>query len=130
MRFTIVREEFLKGLSIAARAVGSKAANPILENLKIELDDRGLFITGSNFDLTIKTLIPYVSNDKEIIRNYKEGATLIKTKFIVDIVRKMESEEITLEKNKDEIMGFLSQVAEMPNIKMVITSRKLLSQTQ
>ncbi len=97
MRFTIVREEFLKGLSIAARAVGSKVANPVLENLKIELDDRGLFITGSNFDLTIRTLIPYSSNDKEIIRNYKEGATLIKTKFIVDIVRKMESEEITLD---------------------------------
>lgn len=97
MRFTIVREEFLKGLSVAARAVASKVANPVLENLKIELDEKGLFITGSNYDMTIKTLVPYQDGDKEIIRNYKEGAILIKTKYIVDITRKLESEEITLE---------------------------------
>ena len=48
MRFTIKREEFLKGLNIAARAVSSKVAMPVLENLKLELTDRGLFITGSN----------------------------------------------------------------------------------
>ena len=31
MRFTIKREEFLKGLNIAARAVSSKVAMPVLE---------------------------------------------------------------------------------------------------
>ena len=97
MRFTIKREEFLKGLTIAARAVSSKVAMPVLENLKLELTDRGLFITGSNLDLTIKTQVPYKLGDEEIIRNYKEGATLIKAKFITDIVRKLDSDEITLD---------------------------------
>lgn len=96
MRFTIKREEFLKGLQIAARAVANKIAVPVLANLKIELDENGLFITGSNYDLTIKTLVPYKDGDKEIIRNYKEGATLINSKIITEIARKMESEEITL----------------------------------
>ena len=43
MRFTIKREEFLKGLNIANRAVSNKIAMPVLENLKLELTDRGLF---------------------------------------------------------------------------------------
>ena len=94
MRFTINREEFLKSLNIASRAVSSKVAMPVLENLKLELNERGLFITGSNLDITIKTQVPYKLGDKEIIRNYKEGSTLIKAKLITDIVRKVDSEEI------------------------------------
>lgn len=97
MRFTIKREEFLKGLSIANRAVASKAAVPVLLNLKIELNENGLFITGSNYEITIKTFIPFRFNDVEIIRNYKEGATLINAKIITDIARKVESEEITFD---------------------------------
>ena len=97
MRFTIKREEFLKGLSIASRAVANKVAVPVLVNLKVELTENGLFITGSNYDLTIKTQVPYRFNGVEIIRNYKEGATLINAKLITEIVRKMESEEITLD---------------------------------
>ena len=97
MRFTIRREEFLKGLVIANRAVASKVAVAVLANLKIELTENGLFITGSNYDLTIKTQVPYRFNGVEIIRNYKEGATLINAKLITEIARKMESEEITLD---------------------------------
>jgi DNA polymerase-3 subunit beta len=97
MRFTIKREELLKGLTIASRAVASKVAVAVLANLKIELNDKGLFITGSNYDLSIKTFVPYKNGDVEIIRNYKEGATLINSKIIVEIARKMEAEEITLD---------------------------------
>ena len=97
MRFTIKREEFLKGLATASRAVANKVAVAVLANLKIELNENGLFITGSNYDLTIKTQVPYRFNGVEIIRNYKEGATLINAKLITEIARKMESEEITLD---------------------------------
>ena len=97
MRFTIRREELLKGLNIASRAVASKVAVPVLANLKFELDERGLFITGSNYDLTIRTFIPYKQGEFEIIRNYKEGATLINSKIIVEIARRMGCEEITLD---------------------------------
>lgn len=98
MRFTIKRDEFLKGLTIASRAVNSKmVADPVLTNLKIELNEAGLYITGSNNELTIRSFTPYSKNDNEIIRNYKEGVALINCKIITEIARKMESEEITLE---------------------------------
>ena len=97
MRFTIKREEFLKGLSTAGRAISGKTVMPILENLHIELIDRGLFITGSNLDLTIKAQVPYKLGDVEVIRNYKEGSVLIDAKRLIDIIREMDSEEVTVD---------------------------------
>ena len=98
MRFVIKRDELLKALLIAGRAVNSKSsAVPVLANLKLELDERGLSITGSNYELTIKTTIPYTRNDVEIIRNAKEGATLVNAKIITDMARKIDVEEINFE---------------------------------
>ena len=98
MRFVIKRDEFLKGLLIAGRAVNSKnSAVPVLANLKLELDERGLSITGSNYELTIKTTIPYTNGEVEIIRNVQEGATLVNAKIITDMARKIDNEEISFE---------------------------------
>ena len=98
MRFIVKRDEFLKALLIAGRAVNSKSsAVPVLANLKFLLNDEGLFITGSNYELTIQTKIPYTINDVELIRNVVEGGTLINAKIITDMARKIDSEEISLE---------------------------------
>ena len=97
MKFTIKREELLKALNIASRAVSSKVAVPVLKNLKLELDEKGLTITGSDYDITIKTVVPYSVGDTEIIRNYKEGAALIGSRFITEITRKLDSEEVTFD---------------------------------
>ncbi len=98
MRFIIKRDEFLKGLSIAGRAVNSKSsAVPVLANLKLELNEKGLSITGSNYELTIKTLIPYTRDDVELIRNVQEGATLVNAKIITDMARKIDADEINFE---------------------------------
>ena len=98
MRFIIKRDELLKGLLIAGRAVNSKsAAVPVLSNFKLELADEGLFITGSNYELTIRTCIPYSRDDVEIIRNVKQGATLVNAKIISDMARKIDADEISFE---------------------------------
>lgn len=97
MKFTINREEFLKGLNIASRAVASKSVNPVLGNFKIDLDETGLYITGSNNNLTIKTTLPYKENDKEIIRNYKEGSTLINARILNETVKRLDTEELSLD---------------------------------
>lgn len=98
MRFIIKRDELLKAINIANRAVNSKSsAVPVLANLKFELDERGLSITGSNYELTIKTTIPYERDGVEVIRNYQEGSTLVNSKIISDMARKIDTEEISFE---------------------------------
>ena len=98
MRFIVKREEFLKALLIAGRAVNSKSsAIPALSNFKLDLDEYGLAITGSNYELTIKTTIPTKVDDQEFIRNIEPGSTLINAKIITDMARKIESDELSLE---------------------------------
>lgn len=97
MRFTIKREDFLKGLNVASRAIASKNAKAVLENLKLDLDERGLFITGTDENISIKTQVPYRLGEEVIIRNYKEGSVLIKAKLLVEIIRKMDSDDVTLD---------------------------------
>ena len=98
MRFIVKRDEFLKALLVAGRAVNSKSsAMPILSNFKFVLNDEGLLITGSNYELTIQTKIPYFINDTQVIRNVVEGATLINAKIITDMARKIDAEEISVE---------------------------------
>ena len=97
MRFTIRREEFVRGLAIASRAIASKTPIAALANFKLDLDENGLTITGSNYDLSIKTLIPHRIGENEVIRNYKEGTALLNAKILSDIVRNLESDEVTIE---------------------------------
>ena len=97
MRFTIKREELLKALGIASRGIAGKSPIAVLSNFKLELNEEGLYITGSNYDLSVRTLIPYTKGEETIIWNHKEGATLINAKIINEIVRKMDSSEIVFE---------------------------------
>lgn len=97
MRFTINKEQFLKGLAMVSKAVPQKVELPILANIKIELSKKGLEITGSDNNMTIRTIVPYMIDDKEIIRNYKEGAVLIGNKLFLEIIRHLDGEEVTVE---------------------------------
>ena len=107
MRFTINREEFLKGLTTASRAINAKNPIAALTNIKLDLNDNGLFVTGSNRDLTIRILVPYFYNEKEIIRNYQHGSVLLNLK-VIDFCREVKTEEIILEVNDETIVTISS----------------------
>lgn len=96
MRFTVKRVELDKAIATACRAVASRNPVAVLQNLKFELDDkRSTLLLGSNYDLTIKTTIPFKLNDVELLRDVKEGAILINAHIIAEIAKKLESEELT-----------------------------------
>ena len=58
MRFTIDKEQFLKSLNAASKAVPSKSASPYLTNLKLELNEKGLeILTWSTIEKSSVTLV-------------------------------------------------------------------------
>lgn len=97
MRFTIDREQLLKGLTLVSKAVPPKAELPILQNVKLSLTEKGLEILGSDNNISICTIVPYMIGEKEIIRNYQNGETLIASKILLDVVRHLEEEYVTFE---------------------------------
>ena len=97
MRFTINTECLLKNLLLVAKAIPSKADLPILQNIKIVLNDKGLELTGSDNNISIQSVVPYKIGEKEIIRNAQQGETLIASKILIEVVRHLEEEYITFE---------------------------------
>lgn len=104
MKFTIDRDAFLKGVNISSKAIGSKSPIPIMINFKLQLTIEGLAITGSNNEITIKTLIPTMNGEERIITDVEYGATLVSNKILTDIVRKVEGSKIHFEVIDDTIV--------------------------
>lgn len=97
MKFTIDRLSFLKILSTVNVAIGQKSPTPAFLNFKIVLNERGLTLIGSDNDITIESSLPFVLSEKEIIRDYTFGETLISAKYLIEIIRRLDSLEVTLE---------------------------------
>lgn len=93
MKFTIDKNIMLENLSNVVKAISTKNIIPILNGVKFELNQEGLFLTASDSELTIRAFI-----DKESINNIEaEGSIIIQSKYILDIIRKMPSDLINFE---------------------------------
>lgn len=97
MRLTINKEQFLKAASAADHAIGAKTAIPLMANLKLELNEKGLEITGSNSEMSIRARVPFRVGDKEIIRGSTPGATLVNAHLLTEYLRRMEGAEVSFE---------------------------------
>ena len=93
MKFTIEKSVILEGLSNVTRAISTKNVIPVLNGIKFELTNNGLYLTASDSELTIKVLI----EAKEIKEISSLGGIIIQSKYILDIVRKMPSDLINFE---------------------------------
>ena len=93
MKFTIAKNVILENLVNVSKAISTKNIIPILNGIKFELNEDGLFLTASDSELTIKTFI-----DKSDIKELEsKGTIIVQSKFIVDIIRKMPLDLINFE---------------------------------
>ena len=135
MRFTINREQLLKGLSVAMKAVNPKPALPHLANVKMSLNEKGLELTGIDSFITIRTTIPYMISDNQIISNYKYGDTLANCRLFVEVIKHMEGANVTIElidgsilKINDERSNFklnAMSADEFPDVDLSLNGAKL-----
>lgn len=93
MKFTIEKNILLENLSNVVKAISTKNIIPILNGVKFELNEEGLFLTASDSELTIRAFI-----EKKAIKTIEsEGSIIIQSKYILDIIRKMPSDLINFE---------------------------------
>ncbi|MDW0114354.1 MULTISPECIES: DNA polymerase III subunit beta [Sporosarcina] len=97
MKFEIMRDWLLEGLNDVMKAISQKVANPILTGVKIEVNDKGLTMTGSDSDITICTFIPVEENGEQIIRVIESGSIILQAKVFSEIVRKLPTNDVTIE---------------------------------
>ena len=93
MKFSIDKNILLNNLVNVTRAISTKNVIPILNGIKLELTEEGLYLTASDSELTIKTFI----ETKEIKKVDTLGSIIIQSKFILDIIRKLPGEVVNFE---------------------------------
>lgn len=97
MKFDVMRDSLLEGLNDVMKAVSSKATIPILTGLKLEVSEKGLYITGSDSDITIQTFIPTEKNGERIINVSESGSIVLQARVFNEIIRKLPTNEVEIE---------------------------------
>lgn len=94
MKFTCLREDFSKAVSVAQKAVGGAAMLPVLENVFIKAEGQSVEISATNLEISITTSFPAQ------IQN--EGKTTIPAKMLASWISLASGEEIQIEKSEGE----------------------------
>ena len=95
MNFKISKREFLDALSISSRAISSTTPLPSLSGIKISTTDDTLTLVSSDSNISIRIRI--TSNDYNTLIIKEAGEIVIDSRYILEIVRKIDSEFITFE---------------------------------
>lgn len=90
MKFSIKKNIILEQLSNVSKAISPRNIIDILNGIKFELTSEGLSLVASDSDLTIKSFIPADKIEKISV----EGSIIIKSKYILEIIKKMPGEII------------------------------------
>lgn len=93
MKFVIEKNILLEALVNVSRAISTRTTIPILNGIKFELKQEGLYLTATDSELTIKIFI----EEKSIKNIESTGEAIIQSKYILDIIRKMPSDVINFE---------------------------------
>lgn len=97
MNIKIKKENLFKHLNYVIKGISNKNVRPILNCIKFELTEEGLYLSSTDNDIAIKTFI----DKKEIEDNYTCGKFVVYGKYIYDIVRKLPNEIISIEEVMD-----------------------------
>lgn len=97
MKFNIVRDQLINALNDVMKAVSSKTTIPILTGIKIDVTNEGIYLTGSDSDITIQTFIPAENNGEQIIEINSTGSIVLQAKMFNEIIRKLPTNEVEVE---------------------------------
>ncbi|TCS80825.1 DNA polymerase III subunit beta [Tepidibacillus fermentans] len=97
MHFIIDKSQLMNGIQHVNKAVSTKTTIPILTGIKFDLTAEGLTLIGSDSDISIQIFIPKIDQEKEYVKIYQEGKIVLPAKYIVEIVKKLPSDEIEFE---------------------------------
>ena len=92
MNIKIRKAILLENLLKVEKAISTKNIIPILSGIKFDLTNDGLYLTASDNDITIQTFI-----DKANIDSIEKcGSIVLQGRYIVEIIRKLPGEFISL----------------------------------
>lgn len=107
MLILIKREVLLAEINKIARISNNRSQIPTLSGILFNVQTDKLILIGSDSDQTIS--IRSEIKENEILKITKTGQFLVKSKFISEIIRKIEGEFITLEVVENQVLRINSE---------------------
>lgn len=96
MNFRISKRVFFNALSVVSRAISSNTPLPWLTGVKIDVSLDAITLTGSDSDVSIQKVLK--KSDVDYVLDIKQvGSIVIEAKYILEIVRKIDADEISVE---------------------------------
>ena len=95
MKISISKNKFYSTLQTISKAVSSISPQPSLRGIKIEVTNEQLIVTGSDADISIREVI--LPNEDNHLNILEEGAILIDVKYLLEVVRKIDAEDLEIE---------------------------------
>jgi len=99
MIFTIDRDTLLDNLIIMQKALPIRTSLPILTNIKFDVREDHIILTSNNTDIAIQVII-----EKDNLNINKPGSVVIAGKYLIDIVRKVNSKNIEFSLVEDRLI--------------------------
>ena len=105
MKLSIKQNILIEHLNYAIKGISTKNLIPILNCIKLELTDNGLFLMSTDNEIAIKTFI-----DKTQIESMDElGTIVVSGKYIYDIIRKLPNDIINIEELVDSKLNIYTK---------------------
>lgn len=89
MEFTVSYASFTTAVSDINKIISSKNVIPILSGIKIEANEYGLKLTGSNSDVFIERTIPLLISGEKVVDIKEFGSVVVLSKYLNEIVKKL-----------------------------------------
>lgn len=119
MQFTVLQQNFQKGLAIVSRAINNRSPLPVLSNILVKTEKGRIKITASDLQITISSWIgAKVDSDGEIT---------VPAKILTDFVNQLSDEKIellldggTLKVNTEKAKANLTTIpaTDFPNLEL------------
>lgn len=132
MKIKIKQKVLLEHLNYAIKGISNKNLIPILNCIKFELSDDGLYLLSTDNEIAIKTFI-----DKNKIESIDEvGELVISGRYIYEIIRKLNDEVINIEEVIDSQVLITTQSSsfklncidpkEFPNLELEFVNEPII----
>lgn len=89
MKFTIIRSKFLEGLKSVQNIVANKGSLQILQNVLIEAKDKKLFMTTTDLDISVRSVVPCDVTES--------GSTTIPVRILFSTISKVTEGPVVVE---------------------------------
>src|SRR5438874_12861301 len=94
MKLTCARSEFVSRLGVVARAVSTRSAVQILAGILLRAEGGQLQLAATDMELSLRSSLEAQVDG--------EGAVVVPGRLLVDLVRLLPSDEVTLEHRAEE----------------------------